>query len=142
MKKTIYVLPKLSADMTGKEFHDQFMANWELAATIDYVPDSIETLRAIEYSQIKVLMCQNEKFFNAVVGLCADMIADVIEFHKEYAVEQYEDKEINESEYEAIQAVSTLDDLLNSGCLGSDYEDSKDEFVSEFMEMYPFSSKD
>ena len=141
MKKTIYVLPKLSADMTGKEFHDQFMANWELAATIDYVPDSVKTLRAIEYSQIKTLMSQNEKFFNAVVELCAEMITDSIKYHKEYAAELYEENEIDESEYEAIQTVSTLDDLLNSGCLGSDYEDSKDEFVSEFVEVYLFSDK-
>ena len=51
MKKmnTIHLLPEFTSDMTSAERDARLMENWELAATVDYIPDSLETLRTIDY---------------------------------------------------------------------------------------------
>ena len=136
MKKatTIHILPELTADMSHEEFNARYWANRELAATIDYIPDSLETLRKIDYTEMKMLMDENENFFNATVELCGDLIEDQIRVEKKVATEMFENGEINEEDYKAIQAVVTLDDLLNCGCYGDDYDDSRDEFVTVFVE--------
>jgi len=136
MKKmnTIHLLPELTREMSLEERDAQFMENWEMAATIDFIPDSLETLRAIDYTEMKMLLCQNDNFFDATVELCGDLIEEQIRIEKEVATEMFADGEIDEEDYEAIQAVVTLDDLLNCGCYGDDYDDSRDEFVTVFME--------
>ena len=141
MKKTttIHILPELTADMSHEEFDAQYWANRELAATIDYIPDSLETLRAIHYTEIKMLMSENENFFNAAVDLCGDLIEDLIRVEKKVAAEMFEDGEIDEEKHEALQAVVTLDDLLNCGHYGDDYECSRDEFISVFVEDYLYN---
>lgn len=133
-KATIHLLPELPHDFTGEEFHDRFMENWELAATIDFIPDSLETLKAIDYTELKMLMDQNDAFFNAAVELCADLIEDLIRVEKEVATEMFEDGEIDESDYKAIQSVMTFDDLMNSGRYGEDFEQSRGEFINVLVE--------
>ena len=68
MKKmnTIHLLPEFTSDMTSAERDARFMENWEMAATIDFIPDSLETLRAIDYTELIMLMNQNEYAWNQI----------------------------------------------------------------------------
>lgn len=141
MKKTetIYILPEIPHGLSYKEFEDRFMANWEMAATIDYIPDSIKTLRAIDYTQLKTLMNQNDNFFNAAVELCSNLVKILIEDQIAYAKELYEEGEIDEDDLKVMQEVVTLDDLLNSGYFCDNYESSKGEFINYLLEDYLFN---
>lgn len=138
MKKTetIYILPQIPHGLSCEEFEDRFMANWEMAATIDYIPDSLKTLRAIDYTQLKTLMNQNDNFFNAAVELCGDLINTLIKNEIEFAKEMYEEDEIDEDDLKVIQGVATLDDLLNCGYFCDNYESSKGEFINYLLEGY------
>lgn len=138
MKKTIYVLPQKPEHPTCKEYADWFEANWELAATIDYIPDSLKTLRAIDYTQLKMLMNQNLRFFDAAIKLCSKMVKDLIRVEKAVATELFEEGEIEKDDYEIIQNVNTLDELLNSGYYCDDYEDAKGEFITALLEDHLF----
>lgn len=127
---TIYLLPRFedtNRDMAAHFKH--FQNNWEIAPTLDYRPNSMEELKRIDYSDFKVVMSQNENFFNATVALCGDIIEDVIDLCK---------KVEDEAEHEAVllDHVETLDDLLNSGYLGVDYQSSRREFVSLFFDFF------
>lgn len=136
--KMIHILPELPcpSEVGVDEFEKCFMRNRELAATITFIPDSIKTLRKIDYLEVKMLMRQNDGFFSAVEKLCSNMIKDLIKYEKKNAAKMFKNGEIEESEYREIQSIATLDDLLNSGCYGDDYEDSRWEFTNVFVEDY------
>lgn len=134
--KTIYILPEISKDLSFIEIAKCLMATWEMAATIDYIPDSLKTLRAIDYMQLKALMIQNDNFFNAAVELCSDYVNGLIKDQQEIAEEMYENEEIDEDVYKAMQEVKTLDDLLNAGYYCDDYKSSKGEFINNLLEDY------
>ena len=138
MKKmnTIHLLPELTSDMTSAERDARFMENWELAATIDFIPDSLETLRAIDYTELRMLMNQNGNFFDAAAELCSDLIENMIKDNKEIATDLLEEGAITKKVYKAIQKAVTLDDLLNSGFYCEDYDTSRDEFVTALLEDY------
>ena len=148
MKKmnTIHLLPEFTKDMSYEERDARFMENWELAATVDFIPDSLETLRAIDYTELRMLMNQNEDFFNAAVNICADMIDDLIYVEKEVAREMYDEGEVDETYLKTIQEVVTLDDLLNCGHYCDDFESSKGEFINILVEDHlykgPFDRND
>ena len=141
MKKTIYVLPQKPEHPTCEEFANWFESNWELAATIDYIPDSLKTLKAIDYTQLKILMNQNVRFFNAAIELCAVMIKDLLRVERAVATELLEEGEIEKDDYEIIQNVNTLDELLNSGYYCDDYEDAKGEFITVLLEDHLFNTR-
>ena len=65
----IHILPQCDRNASIQEFHANFMKNWELAATLDYVPTSLEELKSIDYMDYKVVMNQSTKFFRATVAL-------------------------------------------------------------------------
>ena len=113
MKKTIYVLPQKPEHPTCEEFADWFESNWELAATIDYIPTSLKTLKAIDYTQLKMLMNQNVRFFDAAIELCAEMVKDLIRIEKKVATELLEDGEIENEDYEIMHIVDLLFGLLS-----------------------------
>ena len=140
-KATIHLLPEFTKDMSAKEREARFMENWELAATIDFTPNSFETLRAIDFTELKMLMNENDHFFNAAVGLCSDLIGDLINVEKKVATKMFEDGEIDNVQYEAIQAVVTLDDLLNCGYYCDDYEIARGEFINILLEDHLYSNQ-
>ena len=72
----IFLLPQFPADSPIEEFRDFFMKNWELATTLDYAPASLEELKRIDYMDLKIVMEQNECFYNAAVSLGTDECFD------------------------------------------------------------------
>ena len=123
----IFLLPQFPADAPVEEFRDFFMKNWELAATLDYVPTSLEELKRIDYIDLKIVMEQNERFYNAAVSLGTDAIASLIGIAKKLVAE-------DEIECSPLDHVQTLEDLLNSGYYGEDYDSSRTEFITCFAE--------
>ena len=111
------------------------MKNWELAASLDYVPASLEELKRIDYMDCKVLMIRNQRFFEAAVALSGDIIPQIIDVAKEIVAED----EIEEFEDVSLDNVFTLEDLLNSGYYGDDYESNRREFANVFVEDYLYS---
>lgn len=139
MKKqvTIHIFPEIPRGLSCAEYYDRFMANWELAASIDYVPDSLKTLRGIDYTELKMLLNQNDKFFYAAMKLCGSLVDEIIRAQKEDAKEMFENGETDADAYEAIQAVASLDDLLNcEHFLCDDYDWNRGEFIGILLESY------
>ena len=122
MKKntTIHVLPELKAHIPFEEFEKHL----ELAATIDYVPDSIKTLQSIDYYDLKYMMEYNDNFFDTVVEMCSETIEEMIADAKE------------DSGVRRVQKAVTLEDLLKSGYYGEDYDVARDEFIYCFLNFY------
>lgn len=135
-KEIIYVLPRIPVDASFEEHHQLFMKNWELAKTIDYIPDSLETLKSIEYMNKKVMMAQNENFRNAALALCPDEIKMLIERDKRIAVDMARDGEIEQEECEKVLNAETIEDLTASGYYGEDYESALHEIVNVLVEDY------
>lgn len=130
--ETIYLLPNLDYcafldDDTDTESNIQVLRErYRLAATLDYIPDSLETLRAIEYSDLKLLMTFNRPFFDAAMDVCGSLVSKAIEFYKDC-----------DDEGLAME-VSTLDELLNCGYFGPEYESARHEFANCFIEDFLF----
>ncbi len=135
-KEVIYVLPRIPANIPFAEHHKFFMKNWELAEKIDYIPGSLETLKAIEYMDKKVLMSQNENFRNAALALCPDEISALIERDKQVAIDMAKDGEIDWDVCERVQSAETIDDVLRSGYYGDDYESAFHELLNVLVEDY------
>ena len=123
----IFLLPQFPADAPIEEFRDFFMKNWELAATLDYAPASLEELKRIDYMDLKIVMEQNKRFYNAAVSLGTDAIACMIRTAKKRAAK-------GKAECGPLDHVQTLEDLLNSGYYGEDYDSSRTEFITCFAE--------
>ncbi len=139
MKKqaNIHILPEIPRGVSCEEYYDRFMANWELAASIEYIPDSLKTLRAIDYTELKMLLNQNDKFFYTAMELCSDLVDDIIKAEKEVAKEMFENGETDADAYKTIQAVATLDDLLNcEHFFSDDYDWNRGEFIDILLECY------
>lgn len=134
--EVIYVLPRISGDISYAEFHKHFMTNWELAKTIDYIPDSLETLKAIDYMDKKVMMEQNKNFRNAALALCPNEISALIERDKIVAVEMAEEGEMDWDVCEEVQNAETIDDMIRSGYYGENYERAFSELLNVLVEDY------
>ena len=134
--EVIYVLPRIPVDASWEEHHRIFMKNWELAKNIDYTPDSLETLKSIEYMDKKVMMAQNENFRNAALALCPDEIGALIERDKRVAINLVKDGEMNWNVCERVQKAETIDDMLRSGYYGDDYESALHELLNVLVEDY------
>lgn len=117
---TIHILPELKRGFSDEDFDKHL----ELAATIDYVPDSIKTLQRIDFYDLKYMMEYNENFFDAVVEMCSEVIDEMIA-----------DAKKNSRTRKAKKAV-TLEDLLCSGYYGEDYDVARDEFIYFFLSYY------
>ena len=135
-KETIYVLPQIPVDASLEEHHKIFMKNWELAKTIDYIPDSLETLKSIEYMNKKVMMAQNENFRNAALALCPDEIKMLIERDKSIAIDMAKDGEIEQEECEKVLKAETIEDLIASGYYGENYKEALHEIINVLVEDY------
>ena len=125
-QETIHILPQCDRNASIQEFHANYMKNWELAKTLDYVPTSLEELKRIDYMDYKVVMNQNNRFFIAVVALCGDYVSHMIEAAKELV-------RTGEVECESLDEVQTLNDLLNSNFFGEDHDNDNDSNRGEFI---------
>ena len=135
MKKTfepIRLLPQFDSllPFDNDKFYEVFRERLRIAATLDYVPDSLETLRTIEYADVKLLMSHNIPFFNAAMSVCGELVSKAIEFYKSCDDEGETD------------GVETLDDLLDCGYFGPDYESARSEFANCFVEDFVFEGLD
>ena len=77
MKKefsTIHILPEVPCG-SFREFEKYL----NLAATLDYIPDSCETIKKIHWLDVRYLMEYNNNFFNAVVKLCSKHVNKMIQ---------------------------------------------------------------
>lgn len=54
--KTIHLLPISEPKHSAKDFRKAFEEKLLIAASLDYIPDSLETLKAIDYIDLKLLM--------------------------------------------------------------------------------------
>ena len=135
-KEVIYVLPRIPADASLEEHYKMFMKNYELAKEIDYIPDSLETLKSIEYMDKKVMMSQNENFRNAALVLCPDEVNALIERDKLVAIEMAKDGEMDWDICEKVQRAESIDDILRSGYYGDDYESAFHELLNVLVEDY------
>ena len=134
-KKTqeiIHILPQYDPEASIEGHYEFFMKNWELAATLDYVPATLEELKRIDFMDCKVVMGQNPRFYDAAIALSGDIIAHMIDVAKKLVAE-------GEIECEPLDDVQTLEDLLHTSYFGDDYESSRDEFVSTFVDVYLYS---
>ena len=116
----IHILPELKRGFSDEDF-DRHL---ELAATIDYVPDSIKTLQRIDFYDLKYMMEYNENFFGAVVEMCTETIDEMIVDVKKH------------SRARKVQKAVTLEDLLKSGYYGKHYDVARDEFIYFFLSAY------
>ena len=135
MKKNhgiIYLLPQFEGEATFEAIHEHFLKIVEFAATVDYVPTSLEELRRID--DLKLLMDYNPRFYNAAVALCDDLITQMIEDAKKLAAEE-------ELECGTLEDVETLDDLINSGFFGDnpDYDERRFGFICTLLNCYLFA---
>ena len=119
---TIHVLPVI--DPNTSNFVKAFMENIKVAATLDYSPDSLETLKSIDYSDRKLLMAYNKNFYATAIKLCDGIIDTMIRDIKRH------------SRRKCLKGVSNLEDLLNCGYYFDDYESSRREFVTVLCEDY------
>ena len=120
-----FILPRLTVDTSIEQFKECFERRWDLSFVIDYIPDSIETLQSIDDMDVKILMLNNPRFYDAVIQLCDDYIRNVL-------IPTLK----RDEEFDQMQWVETLDDLLNCGYYGDDYEESREEFASSFAEYW------
>lgn len=138
-EQVIYVLPQIEDNGLLDDFvtyHKAYMANYELAKTIDYIPDSLETLMAIDYSQKKVLMRQNERFRNAALALCPDAIRILIKRDQIIAKDSYANGEISRSTFRKVQKATTIDEIVESGYYGDNHDNALHEVLNILVEDY------
>ncbi len=121
---TIHLLPISDPKTSTKNLGKAFAESQRIAPTLDYIPDSLETLQAIDYIDFKLMMKLNHSFYEAAVKLCADIISTMIEDAKSL------------SRKKSVKNAKCLDDLLNSGYYSDDYEESKGEFINVLAEDY------
>ncbi len=107
-----------------KDYQEAFEESWRIAPTLNYIPDSLETLREIAYMDIKIMLDLNRGFYEAVVELCSDIISEMIEDAK------------RDSRKKSVKNAKCLDDFLKSGYYSKDYEESRSEFVGTLVEVY------
>lgn len=118
-----YLLPHFSKDVFEADTHKCYQMIWEKAATLDYIPTTLDDLKKIAFRDVKILMKQNKRFSNAVMVLCNDFVVDMIEDAKEYYAEQGR-------ECKCLKNVHTMDGALKSGFYGKDYDSSKKFIIS------------
>ena len=118
----IHVLPVIDPDTTN--YAKAFMENIKTASMTDYTPDSLETLKSIEYTDLKLLMAYNRNFYTAAIKMCDGIIATMIRDIKKH------------SRRKCLKGVTSLDDLLNCSYYFDDYESSRREFVTVLCEDY------
>ena len=94
---------------------DSFRNRINAAKTSTYTPDCAKTIFSIDFMDLNLLMEYNQKFFDA----CMDLLKSEVE---QYILS------LN------LCDISSLDDLLNCGFFGEDYESSRSEFISAFLE--------
>ena len=94
---------------------DSFLNRINAAKTSTYTPNCAKTIFSIDFMDLKLLMEYNQKFFDASMDLLKSEIEQFI-------------LSIN------LCDISSLDDLLNCGFFGEDYESSRSEFISAFLE--------
>ncbi len=98
----IHLLP-ITDHMLGQEqmemYKSMFQMKIEYAATLDYRPDSYETLIAIDHNELELLMEYNKKFYRAAISLCSKQVSEMIESARK-CVEQ--DIKAGEKGYDAI----------------------------------------
>ncbi len=119
--KTIHLLPISDPKLPLKDYGKAMKVSQIIAATMDYIPDSLETLQAIDYIDFKIMMKYNDRFFAATVKLCEEIIQRMIR------------DAIKPSRRKSIK---TLDDFLNSGYYAENYEASRQEFINVLAEDY------
>ena len=141
MNNVIYVLPQFEDDglldtASVCEFVKHEKVRREIAKTIQYIPDTLETLKAIDYSDKRCLMQVNESFRAAALALCPNEINSLIELSKKVAIDLLADGEIDWAECVRVQKAETIDELLDSGYFGDDYESSLYEFLNVLVEDY------
>lgn len=122
---TIHLLPELS-DKTKSIFGcDEY---WEMARKIDFIPDSLETVRAIYGNELMMVLMVNDNFFNAVVNLCGEIIDEMIKDEKKDIAEWYEEDPNMKETYEKIQEIVTVEDYLKMVCCPD-----RDPFVMDLL---------
>lgn len=129
-EKTIYLLPQFpcsnlldDSDLLDdiEKFAKVFKERRKKARTLDYTPDSIQTLLAIDYEDTRDMMLENMNFYNAVISLCSDIIEEMIAFTKRM------------TRSKRVQKAASLDDILNSGYYGQTYQEARREFIGLFL---------
>lgn len=128
-ENTIHLLPVLSDEMAHEKSifgRDEY---WELAETIDFIPDSLEIVKAIAGDELMILLMVNDAFFNSVVNLCGDIIDEMIKGAKECIAELLEEDPDNKAMYDLIQEINTYEDYYKRYCLSN-----RDSFVMDLFE--------
>ena len=120
----IHLLPISDPEINLKNSREAFTESLRIAPTLDYIPDSLETLQAIDYIDFKLMMKLNFKFYNAAIALCGEIIERMIDDAKSL------------SRKKSVKKATCLDDLLNSGYYSTDYEESRREFINVLAEDY------
>ena len=137
--KTIHLLPKVNVDYIDPtpEQIRAVMERYKLAASLDYVPDSLETLKSIDFEDLELLFTDNAKFFDAGIKFLSGIVADMISFAKEETKEMIANGENGATEiYERLNNATTADDLLNSGYLADNYEESRRHLANWLTDVY------
>ncbi len=120
--KTIHLLP--ISDPKTTNFAKAFRDSQTIATSLEFIPETLETLKAIDYMDLKLLLKLNDKFYQAAIGLCQDIIIRMIEDVKSI------------SRKKSVKKAQTLEDLLNSGYYAPDYDTSRSEFINVLTEDY------
>lgn len=141
MNNEIYVLPHfeddlLSGEISDEEFIEHIKVRKEAAKTTQYVPDSLETLKAIEYMDKKYLMFLNEHFRAAALALCHNEIKKLIERDQSICKYLTTKSKRGREICERIQNAVTIDDLIRSGYYGDNYDTALREILSVLVEDY------
>lgn len=128
--KQFKLLPSPYEAVMMDNFFEEFERCVERASTLDYIPESIEELKAMDCMDFRIMLSQNDYFFNAAITLCADLVIQMIEDMKSFAAKDNDD---------SLNNVDTLDDFLNCNYFGLDYDSSRREFATVFAEDYLFN---
>ena len=101
---------------------------YKMAKTLDFIPDSLETVKAIDRSELTLLMMVNDSFYNAVLILCGEIIDEMIKKAKKFAAEWFEEDPSDKEEYESIQGIVTFEDYFEKV-----YGSFKDPFILDLV---------
>jgi len=96
---------------------------FEELANCTYIPETKEEILTIDYFNLKALMYNNIPFFNAAIALLDEEVANLVK-----NIRRWNKK---------LKKVQNMEDLLNSGYLGDNYENARCEFVTILLEKLP-----
>ena len=85
-----------------------------------YVPTTKEEILAMDYFELKILMATNMSFYNAAIALLDEEVNAMIDIARPWS--------------RKLKKARNLEDVLNAKYFGKNYEDSRCEFASIFVE--------